>query len=265
MPIHVSQRRPDRAPRTAADPRRLPSRRRRHQGRASAARSRGEAVTDEPTHDRRPPGAPGSSDATSRRSAPRSRSELGSTTSMQVPAPREDRAQHGRRARRRSSTSLLDGRVERPHDHRRPEAARSPRPEVDRRVQAPRGQGHRLQGHAARRPHVGVPRPAGQSVAIPRIRDFRGLDPDGFDGRGNYTFGVERADRSSRRSTTTGSTRSAGMDITIVTTARTDEEGRALLDASASRSAPRATRPRSGPPVEQRKQRRKSGRGRGRR
>jgi large subunit ribosomal protein L5 len=68
------------------------------------------------------------------------------------------------------------------------------------------------------------------SLAIPRIRDFRGLSPRSFDGKGNYTFGVteqlifpeidyDRID----------SVR--GMDITIVTTARTNEEGRAFLGA----------------------------------
>jgi large subunit ribosomal protein L5 len=68
------------------------------------------------------------------------------------------------------------------------------------------------------------------SVALPRIRDFRGLDPEAFDGRGNYTIGVteqlifpeidyDKIDRV------------RGMDITVVTTARTDDEGRALLKA----------------------------------
>jgi len=68
------------------------------------------------------------------------------------------------------------------------------------------------------------------ALAIPRIRDFRGLPPNGFDGRGNYTFGVteqiifpeidyDKVDAP------------RGMDITIVTTARTNAEGRALLDA----------------------------------
>jgi large subunit ribosomal protein L5 len=68
------------------------------------------------------------------------------------------------------------------------------------------------------------------ALAIPRIRDFRGLPPNGFDGRGNYTFGVteqlifpeidyDKVDAP------------RGMDITIVTTARTNDEGRALLDA----------------------------------
>src|SRR5688500_2218695 len=68
------------------------------------------------------------------------------------------------------------------------------------------------------------------ALAIPRIRDFRGLPPNSFDGRGNYTFGVteqlifpeidyDKVDAP------------RGMDITIVTTARTNAEGRALLDA----------------------------------
>ncbi|MCB0976365.1 MAG: 50S ribosomal protein L5 [Acidimicrobiales bacterium] len=68
------------------------------------------------------------------------------------------------------------------------------------------------------------------ALAIPRIRDFRGLPANSFDGRGNYTFGVteqlifpeidyDKIDRT------------RGMDITIVTTARTNAEGKALLDA----------------------------------
>ena len=66
------------------------------------------------------------------------------------------------------------------------------------------------------------------SIALPRIRDFRGLSPKQFDGNGNYTFGlneqsmfheidIDRIDRP------------RGMDITVVTTAKTDDEGRALL------------------------------------
>jgi len=66
------------------------------------------------------------------------------------------------------------------------------------------------------------------SLALPRIRDFRGLSPRQFDGRGNYTFGLteqvmfheidqDKVDRA------------RGMDITVVTTATNDEEGRALL------------------------------------
>jgi large subunit ribosomal protein L5 len=68
------------------------------------------------------------------------------------------------------------------------------------------------------------------SLAIPRVRDFRGLNPRSFDGRGNYTFGVNdqlifpEVDYDSIDAP-------RGMDITIVTTANTDAEGKALLDA----------------------------------
>ncbi|MBS2964502.1 50S ribosomal protein L5 [Actinocrinis puniceicyclus] len=66
------------------------------------------------------------------------------------------------------------------------------------------------------------------SIALPRIRDFRGLSPKQFDGNGNYTFGLNEQsmfheidqDRIDRV---------RGMDITVVTTAKTDDEGRALL------------------------------------
>jgi large subunit ribosomal protein L5 len=68
------------------------------------------------------------------------------------------------------------------------------------------------------------------NVALPRVRDFKGVSPKGFDGRGNYTVGIreqlifpeidlEKIDKVK------------GMNVTIVTTARTDEEGRALLAA----------------------------------
>ena len=67
-------------------------------------------------------------------------------------------------------------------------------------------------------------------IAIPRIRDFRGISAKSFDGRGNFSMGVteqlifpeidfDKIDHT------------RGMDITIVTTAQTDEEGKALLDA----------------------------------
>jgi len=68
------------------------------------------------------------------------------------------------------------------------------------------------------------------AVALPRIRDFRGISPKGFDGRGNFNFGIteqiifpeidyDKVDAL------------RGMNITITTTAKTDEQGRALLDA----------------------------------
>jgi len=68
------------------------------------------------------------------------------------------------------------------------------------------------------------------SLAIPRIRDFRGLSPRSFDGHGNYTFGVtEQLIFPEIDYDKVDSTR--GMDITIVTSGRTDDEGRALLAA----------------------------------
>ncbi|MBI2259824.1 MAG: 50S ribosomal protein L5 [Flavobacteriia bacterium] len=68
------------------------------------------------------------------------------------------------------------------------------------------------------------------SVALPRTRDFRGINPKGFDGRGNYNLGIKEhiifpeidIDKVNKI---------LGMDITFVTSARTDEEAKALLDA----------------------------------
>lgn len=68
------------------------------------------------------------------------------------------------------------------------------------------------------------------TLAIPRIRDFRGLNPKSFDGHGNYTFGVtEQLIFPEIDYDEIDTVR--GMDITIVTSARTDDEGRALLKA----------------------------------
>jgi large subunit ribosomal protein L5 len=68
------------------------------------------------------------------------------------------------------------------------------------------------------------------SLAIPRIRDFRGMPPNQFDGRGNYTFGLtEQLVFPEIDYDKIDTVR--GMDITIVTTARTNDEGRALLAA----------------------------------
>ena len=101
------------------------------------------------------------------------------------------------------------------------------------------------------------------SVALPRIRDFRGINPDGFDGRGNYNLGLreqtifpeidyDRVDAV------------RGLNVTITTTAGTDEEGRALLRhlgmpfrAEGYTAEERAAR--------RRRKQRKFGRGRGRR
>lgn len=68
------------------------------------------------------------------------------------------------------------------------------------------------------------------SIAIPRIRDFRGLNPKSFDGRGNYSMGVrEQIIFPEIEYDKIDAIR--GLDITITTTAKTDEEGRALLEA----------------------------------
>ena len=69
------------------------------------------------------------------------------------------------------------------------------------------------------------------NLAIPRVRDFRGLSPKSFDGNGNYTFGVtEQLIIPEIDYDKIDATR--GMDITIVTTAKNDQEGKALLDLS---------------------------------
>jgi large subunit ribosomal protein L5 len=67
------------------------------------------------------------------------------------------------------------------------------------------------------------------NIAIPRIRDFRGLSPKAFDGRGNYSIGVREQIIFPEIDYDKVDTL-RGMDITITTTARTDEEGRALLE-----------------------------------
>ncbi|WP_448570120.1 50S ribosomal protein L5 [Trichothermofontia sp.] len=68
------------------------------------------------------------------------------------------------------------------------------------------------------------------NLALPRIRDFRGVSPRSFDGRGNYTLGV-REQLIFPEVDYDSIDQIRGMDITIVTTANTDEEGRALLRA----------------------------------
>jgi large subunit ribosomal protein L5 len=66
------------------------------------------------------------------------------------------------------------------------------------------------------------------TIALPRIRDFRGLSPTQFDGRGNYTFGLNEQSMF-HEIDQDKIDRVRGMDITVVTTARNDDEGRALL------------------------------------
>ncbi len=68
------------------------------------------------------------------------------------------------------------------------------------------------------------------AVALPGIRDFKGVSPDSFDGRGNFTIGLTEQLVFPEVSYD-DVVRTQGMDITVVTTARTDEEARALLAA----------------------------------
>ena len=111
--------------------------------------------------------------------------------------------------------------------HHRPEGRRAPREEIDRAVQGAPGHADRRDGHAARRADVRVPRSPDEH-RLPRVRDFRGVSPKGFDGRGNFTLGLRdqlifleidylKVDKA------------RGMNVSVVTTAKTDEEARKLL------------------------------------
>jgi large subunit ribosomal protein L5 len=68
------------------------------------------------------------------------------------------------------------------------------------------------------------------SIALPRVRDFRGVNPNSFDGRGNFSLGA-REQLIFPEVDYDSIDKISGLDITIVTTAKTDEEGMALLSA----------------------------------
>jgi large subunit ribosomal protein L5 len=86
-------------------------------------------------------------------------------------------------------------------------------------------------------------------AALPRIRDFRGVSPKGFDGHGNYTLGVSdqaifpevELDKIKRN---------IGFDVTIVTTARTNEEAKSLLSEMGMPFSDRAKKPAAAAPAE---------------
>lgn len=121
------------------------------------------------------------------------------------------------------------GRGSRPHGDHRPEAGRHQGAQVHRPVRLREGmpigthttlRGDRMWEFLDRL----------ISVALPRIRDFRGMSPKQFDGRGNYTFGLTEQSMF-HEIDQDKIDRVRGMDITIVTTATNDDEGRALLKA----------------------------------
>jgi large subunit ribosomal protein L5 len=107
-------------------------------------------------------------------------------------------------------------------------APRSPRAEVDRRLQDPRGHADRSARSRCAAPACTSSSTGSCSIALPRIRDFRGLSPRSFDGRGNYSIGIREQiifpeinydDREPI----------AGLDVAITTTRRHDEQAFALL------------------------------------
>ena len=148
---------------------------------------------------------------------------------MQVPRLREDRGQHGRRRRRRRSrrcsrapsptSPLITG--------QKPVVTRAKKSIAGFKLREGNAIGAKVTLRGDRMWEF-LDRLI--SLAIPRIRDFRGLPAERFDGHGNYTFGVtEQLIFPEIDYDKVDATR--GMDITIVTTARTDAEGKALLDA----------------------------------
>ena len=170
-----------------------------------------------------------SSSATRTRSAPRSRRSSAS------------RLGHAGAARRRRSRSTWASARRRPTRRRSTPRSRSSRrspasaprcagPQVDRELQAARGHAGRRARHAARRPHVRVPRPArlDRAAAHPRLPRAQ----PGLVRRPRQLLARHHASRSSSpRSTTTHVPAIRGLDVAITTTAETDEQGRALLRA----------------------------------
>ena len=148
--------------------------------------------------------------------------------------------------------AVLDAAVDSLGEDHRPEAACHQGQGLRLRLPPPRRQRHRLQGHAPRQADVRVPRPA-VSIALPRIRDFRGVNPNSFDGHGNYTLGLAEqvvfpeidADKLQH---------TQGMDITFVTSANSDDQARELLRAFGmpfrqpqAKGEPRADTPHNAP------------------
>ena len=144
---------------------------------------------------------------------------------------REDHPEHGRRAwpsRTRKCCKAAHGAAR--HDRRPAARACAARASRSRRSNCARACRWAWRSRcAAERGYEFLDRLV--SIAIPRIRDFRGLNPRSFDGRGNYSLGVQASRSSSPRSTTTRSTRCAGWTSRSRPPPQTDAEAFALLMA----------------------------------
>ena len=137
---------------------------------------------------------------------------------------------------------IMDNAVGRHAEDRRPEAGGHQVAQVGRGLQDPRRLSRRLHGDAAQPPHVRVPRPPGHDRAAARARLPRRLGRAPSTAAATTTW-ASRNRSSSPRSSTTRSTRSAGMNISITTTAKTDEEAQARSSPrSSSRSGLRGLR-----------------------
>ena len=153
---------------------------------------------------------------------------FGYTTPMQAPRIEKITLNMGV-GEAKQDTRMLEAAREQLGDDRRPAAERPPRPQVDRAVQAARGMPVGLSVTLRReRAYEFLDRL--MSVAIPRIRDFRGLNPRSFDGRGNYSMGV-REQIIFPEIDYDAIDQVRGLDVTITTSAPTDEEAYALLEA----------------------------------
>ena len=183
--------------------------------------------------------------ATSRRSARSCSERFGYSSAMQVPRIEKitlnmgvgEAKQDTQAARRRHGAARHD---------RRPEAERAPRAQVDRQLQAARGHAGRRQRSRCARARMYEILDRLMSIAIPRIRDFRGLNPRSFDGRGNYSMGV-REQIIFPEIDYDAIDQVRGLDVTITTIGQDRRGGlRAAARARACRSRARARRATTG-------------------
>ena len=123
---------------------------------------------------------------------------------------------------------ILDGVVEEAGDDHRAAPVRKCAKKSIANYGLREGQGDRRRRDLAWRAHVGVPRPVHFLVAIPRVRDFRGLGTRSFDGRGNYSMGVKEQ-MIFPEINYDDVKQIHGMDITFVTSASRDDHALALL------------------------------------